>query len=265
MSDIRVWLISVLWIGAFAGCDSIELPGKRNAARKPIAATQVVEFAPLYRRHCAGCHGADGQLGPAPPLNDPLFRAIVSPDELRRVVSRGRPATPMPAFAQDHGGPLTTEQVQVLADGISGVQRERLTVFPHGMPAGDTPQQPHFTLPLWGPVRPAPANVPPLAGGKPGDVVRGRAIFADACASCHGEDGTGKLVDETRRHRINSPAFLQLISDQALRRLIITGRPHLGMPAYADGKGRAPSFRPLTGADVADLVALLDSWRTRSP
>src|SRR5579859_814020 len=77
-----------------AGCD---LPGRPDPADKPVPADQVVDFGVLYRENCAGCHGADGKLGPAPPLNDSLFRAIVPEIELERVVSAGRPGTPMPA------------------------------------------------------------------------------------------------------------------------------------------------------------------------
>ena len=68
-----------------------------------------MEFGVLYRNNCAGCHGADGTLGPAPPLNDSLFRAIVPTEEIERVLTFGRPGTPMPAFARKgwnaHQGP----------------------------------------------------------------------------------------------------------------------------------------------------------------
>ena len=47
---------------------------------------QVADFDVLYKTHCAGCHGADGKLGPAPPLTDPLFLAIVHDGELLRVI-----------------------------------------------------------------------------------------------------------------------------------------------------------------------------------
>ena len=53
------------------------------------------------------------------------------------------------------------------------------------------------------------------------------------------------------------PAFLALISDQASRRIIITGRPDLGMPNYAETDGRPEDFQPLTSAEIDDLVALL--------
>ena len=48
-----------------------------TAEDRPVRSDQVIDFATLYGRNCAGCHGADGKFGPAPPLNDPLFLAIV--------------------------------------------------------------------------------------------------------------------------------------------------------------------------------------------
>src|SRR5262249_30279983 len=54
-----------------------------------------------------------------------------------------------------------------------------------------------------------------------------------------------------------------LISDQALRRIIITGRADLHMPGYSPDAGRPKDFTPLTGTDVNDLVALLAYWRGR--
>src|SRR5262249_57842209 len=70
-----------------AGCD---LPGRPSIADRPVPANQVKDFGALYATHCAGCHGADGKLGPAPPLNDPLFLAIVPNAELMRVIIEGR-------------------------------------------------------------------------------------------------------------------------------------------------------------------------------
>jgi cytochrome c oxidase cbb3-type subunit 3/ubiquinol-cytochrome c reductase cytochrome c subunit len=60
---------------------------------------------------------------------------------------------------------------------------------------------------------------------------------------------------------INDRVFLALISDQALRRIVITGRPDLGMPHYAGPRPQQSNFRPLTPEQVNDLVALLAAWR----
>jgi mono/diheme cytochrome c family protein len=220
------------------GCD---LPGQPSEADRPRPVELVKDFDTLYTMRCAGCHGADGQLGPAPPLNDALFLAIVPDAELLHVVSRGRAVTtdqktPMPAFARAHGGPLTDVQVQVLAEGI----KKR-----------------------WGPVASADTLPPYLspAGGKRGNRDEGARVFARACADCHGKEGQGIERDGRLRRQINDASFLALISDKELRRLIITGRHDLGMPAYNGTTGRPPDFQPLSSAQIDDVVALLASWR----
>jgi cytochrome c oxidase cbb3-type subunit 3/ubiquinol-cytochrome c reductase cytochrome c subunit len=224
------------------GCD---LPGKPSEADRPVPADQVNDFHTLYSARCAGCHGADGKLGPAPPLNDPLFLAIVSDAELLRVISEGRAVTaaqrsPMPAFARAGGGPLTGAQVKALAEGI----KKRWGAAPSGVAS------------------------PPLLspdGTKGGDRDEGAGVFARSCAGCHGAVGEGVERDGRLRRKVNDRAFLALISDKALRRTIITGRPDLGMPAYDGTAGRPAGFRPLTSTQINDLVALLASWRQGAP
>jgi mono/diheme cytochrome c family protein len=222
-----------------AGCD---LPGQPNPANRPVPANQVKDFKTLYARHCSGCHGADGQLGPAPPLNDPLFLAIVPDAELLRVIAEGRAVnrkqkTPMPAFAQEKGGPLTAAQVKVLAEGLK-------------QHWGSTASFANSVPPYWAPT-----------GSAGGTQERGTRVFARACAGCHGSQGQGSKDGDRQIGAINDLAFLTLISDQALRRYIITGRPDLGMPGYNGKDGRSPDFQALTSAEIEDLVALLAYWR----
>jgi mono/diheme cytochrome c family protein len=222
-----------------AGCD---LPGKPKPGERPVPADQVQDFRTLYATHCAGCHGGNGNLGPAPPLNDPIFLAIVPDEELLRVIMEGRSVTPaqkspMPAFVRERGGPLTAAQVKVLAEGI----KEQ-----------------------WGSTRPAAQAPPPYlaparASGANKD--EGARVFGRACAGCHGSQGQGGNDGERQVGAINQPAFLALISDQALRRYAITGRPDLGMPSFDGPNGRPEEFRPLSSAEIDNLVALLASWR----
>jgi mono/diheme cytochrome c family protein len=220
-------------LALLAGCD---LAGKPNPDDRAIPGNQVRSFAVLYKDNCAGCHGADGKLGPAPPLNDKIFLDGVPNDVLLEVITDGRMGTPMPAFAHEQGGMLTAEQVKVLAEGIK----------PHwGGTAEPRPGLPSYLTPK----------------GAKGNREAGVKLFATACAGCHGERGQGGTNDERPAGAINDPAFLSLISDQALRRLIITGRPDLGMPHYSSPLGRPPSFQPLTSQDISDLVALLAYWR----
>ena len=87
-------------------------------------------------------------------------------------------------------------------------------------------------------------------------------MFARACASCHGDHGQGGDGKSAAVGAINDPDFLALISDQALRRYMITGRPDLGMPDYADPTGRPEGFKPLTvRGSRPNVVALLAYWR----
>jgi len=198
-------------------------------------------FHVLYRQNCAGCHGADGKLGPAPPLNDRLFLAQIPDAELQRVITEGRSGTLMPAFDTAKGGPLTAHQAQILAEGIK---------------------------PRWGPIKPVPSGAPPILLAQTrtdrtviGNQEEGLKVFAQACATCHGDHGQGGQYEGKSVGAINDPDFLALISDQALRRYVITGRPDLGMPDYADPTGRPDGFEPLTGQDVANLTVLLAAWR----
>lgn len=227
-----------LIVCAIAGC---EPPGKPNPADKPVMPDQVLDFDELFAMNCAGCHGAGGELGPAPPLNDPLFVEIVPDDVLNIVIRDGRAGTPMPPFARSQGGTLTDEQIQVLVTGIKHEWKSN----------EDLPPSP-------------PAYLLTKAEGvqsNPGSRERGAQVFARACAACHGENGLGVDADGVVANAINVPAFLALISDQALRRIIITGRSDLGMPNFAAHDGRDDNFQPLTSAEIDDLVALMADWR----
>jgi cytochrome c oxidase cbb3-type subunit III len=252
---VFAWLLP-LTAGLPLGCDA---PGKPNPAERPLTPDQVLNFTALFQTNCSGCHGADGKLGPAPPLNDALFRGIVSEDDLEHVISSGRPGTPMPAFAQENGGRLTALQVQILVKEIKGVSYKIVTGGEGGKPkvvAASTAG----TLPNWG-KPPVANNVPPYALPEAaGDREKGTHVFAQACAGCHGDHGKG-VENGKRSLRINDPAFLALISDQALRRIVITGRPDLGMPDYADKSSRPDRFDPLTSDQITNVVALLVYWR----
>lgn len=129
----------------------------------------------------------------------------------------------MPAFAQEAGGLLTDAQIDALVGGIRGRWAK---------PGAFDNQQP-----------------PPYTASQPGDPARGQSLFNTICSSCHGRDGRG-----TRTIADNS--YLALVSNQHLRTVIIIGMPHLGMPDWR----KHP--KPLSDADVTDIVAWLVSQRT---
>ena len=127
MKTLRRWQLLPLLTALALGC---EPPGKPRESDRPVPADQVKDFDVLYKMHCAACHGVNGKFGPAPPLNDPLFRALVSESELERVITSGRGAQLMPAFPKEQTGSLTAArvrgsltaaQIQVLVYEIKGI------------------------------------------------------------------------------------------------------------------------------------------------
>ncbi|MGA8879213.1 MAG: cytochrome c, partial [Candidatus Korobacteraceae bacterium] len=87
---------------ALGGCDA-NLPGKPTEASIVKRPTDILDPVVLYQANCSGCHGAEGKLGPAPPIGDPLYLSIVDDDTLRNTISKGRTGTAMSAFAQSEG------------------------------------------------------------------------------------------------------------------------------------------------------------------
>src|SRR5713101_5156006 len=111
-STTPLFLVLVLTMA----CDS--LPGKPRIEERWRPPAEVMDFNQLYAQSCSGCHGADGRLGAARPLNDPLYLALVNDETLRQLVAQGVLKTAMPAFGQQQGGNLTDGQINALVDGI---------------------------------------------------------------------------------------------------------------------------------------------------
>jgi mono/diheme cytochrome c family protein len=211
------------------GCDP---PGRPNPSEQFRRPEDILDFTTLYRQHCAACHGVEGDLGPTVPLNDKLFLTIVPDDDLKDVIAFGRPGTPMAGFGPARGGPLTDPQVQVLALGLKK---------------------------QWAPVEKPPGQLPAYELPKTsGQADLGMKVFTRACAECHGDDGRGG--EGKRGGAIRTLAVLGLSSDQVLRRIIITGRPNLGFPTFAETVGKGQNLEA-TERDINNLVALLAAWR----
>jgi mono/diheme cytochrome c family protein len=247
------------------GCD---LPGRPNPADKPVPADQVLSFSILYGQNCAGCHGAEGKLGAAPPLNDELFRALVPEAEIASVVTNGRHKTLMPAFAKENGGALTATQIQVLVHEVKGIPYKIVAKQEGDLKSAEVVADASGISPTWGAIAEPPVGAPsyrPLASAADvngsGSATQGAIVFKRACAVCHGSSGTGIAKGSRTRHAINDPVTLKLMSDQSLRRYVITGRPDLGMPSFSQPRPGDENFRPLAEQEISDLVALLASWR----
>ena len=213
---------------AAIGCN---LPGKPTPADIVPRPTDVLDPVVLYKQNCAGCHGAEGTHGPAPPIGDPVYLAIVDDQTLKTTISKGRNGTPMSAFAQKEGGMLTDEQVNAIIRGI----RERWSK-PNALSG---------------------VTAPPYAAKAPGNAQDGEAVYASFCASCHGTGGKGG----PKAGSVTDGAYLSLISDQGLRTIVITGRPDFGAPDWRDN---LPGH-PMTDQQISDVVAWLVAQRPKQP
>lgn len=199
-----------------AGCS--RAPG--YPAAPPVPPDQVASFHTLYSTNCAACHGENGQNGPAMDLANPEFQGLIDDATLRQVISNGMTGTQMPAWAQSAGGMLTADQVNVLVSGLRS-NWAKSDAF-------------------------AGATSPPYADNQPGDTKRGQTAYQAHCASCHAGPA---------RQQLTSPVYLALVSDQALRSIIIAGRPDIGQPDWRHDNGQ------LSPQDVTDIVAYLSSLR----
>ncbi|HEX3472316.1 MAG TPA: c-type cytochrome, partial [Silvibacterium sp.] len=98
------------------GCN--QMPGMPKPGIAVPRPDSITDFATLYGQNCAGCHGKDGQNGPALDLANPVYQAWVDDATLRRVITGSEPGTQMPAFGQGAGGFLTIAQVDALVKGM---------------------------------------------------------------------------------------------------------------------------------------------------
>jgi len=208
---------------ALAGCS--QLPGAAAAAGTAPRPDQLMNFKVLYATNCQGCHGANGHGGAAMELGNPEYQALVDDATLRKVVSEGMPGTEMPAFAQSAGGMLTDAQIGAI---VAGMRKE--WTRPHAF-GGATP--------------------PPYQQPARGDAKRGEQAYQARCVSCH---------QKPERQQVASPVYLSLVSDQALRTVIIAGRTDIGQPDWRM-QGVKGSTGPLSGQDVTDVVTYLGSLR----
>jgi cytochrome c oxidase cbb3-type subunit 3/ubiquinol-cytochrome c reductase cytochrome c subunit len=215
-----------------AGC---HLPGRPKPGDVVPRPEAVMSFDKLYGQNCAGCHGVDGQNGPATNLANPLYEALVDDATLRDVIANGEKGTLMPGFGPETGGGLTDAQINAIVSGMRARWSKPNVLEGQNAPAYKAPQ-----------------------GGDGGhDLAHGQQVYAAACARCHGATAqqpgaAGSILDGS---------FLALVDAQTIRTLVIAGRPDIGQP---DWRGDVPGH-PLSDGDVTDVTAWLLSQKPANP
>ncbi len=162
--------------------------------------TQLAWGARVYGKHCALCHGMNGEgygADNANALGNQDFLVSISDHFLWRSIANGRPGTPMAAHARRYGGPLDDADIDALVALIRSWQQEE---------AADIAAEPII-----------------------GDPAAGRSAFTRSCAACHGDQGQGVTAIS-----LNNPEFLAAASDGQIRWAILHGRRGTPMAAFED-------------------------------
>jgi len=181
--------------------------------------------ATLYENNCAVCHGEHGKGGTGVPLALPDFQRQVSNEFLYTTIRMGRPGRVMPAFTR-----LSDAEVHQIIGYIRT-----------------------FTK-----VKPPKNNTVRIKG----NVERGKQLFAQDCAVCHGDhgqggQGTGVTFSRPRNLPILAPAlnnagFLASATDSMIKQTLIQGREGTPMNPF---KGKKVSDQ-----DINDIVSYVRSF-----
>ncbi len=170
-----------------------------------------------YRTYCGLCHGDEGEgyaADNANALANQDFLVSVTDEFLTVNIAEGHPGTPMAPYAQRRGGPLGDEEIAQLVAFIRSWQEE-----------------PDAEL----------REVPETASAD-----AAREVYAERCASCHGEAGEG-----VNAVSLNNAQFLASASDAQIRYAIAKGRRGTPMPAFEGD---------LADETIDNLTALIRSW-----
>ncbi|MDX5152113.1 MAG: c-type cytochrome, partial [Acidiferrobacterales bacterium] len=181
----------------------------------------------LFFQYCAACHGFEGNGGMGVPLSLPDFLATASDDYLAKSIRHGRPGRVMPAFTD-----LTQHEIDMIVRYIRSWSKSSAPVY--------------------------------SAGHIKGDVEKGKTLFGNNCAACHGDHGqggpgTGVTMSRPRSLPILAPAlnnsgFLASAPDEMIKATLVNGRKGTPMISFLD--------QGMNEQDINDIVAYIRSFES---
>ena len=189
--------------------------------------------ARLFAENCAVCHGAkgEGRVGATLSKDWPSIR----PDlEIKNTISNGIQGSPMPAWSQANGGPLSETEIDALVAYILTWQTGGPQVI--------------VTAPVI--TRPAISPVPNVQG----DPNHGAALYDQNCAVCHGANLEGRVGATLAK------SWPSIRPDLQVKNTISNGIQGSPMPAWSQANGG-----PLSEAEINDLTAFVLSNQTTGP
>jgi ubiquinol-cytochrome c reductase cytochrome b subunit len=194
------WLAAVVMFVAFTLAGAYSKPEGMEAAAAATAAAPAAPAGPsagekagkeLFQSlGCVACHridGAGGSIGPD--LSGEGLRGR-SKDWLENQIRNPKsnnPASVMPPFAA-----LDRDKVGQLIDYLLSLREKAPATGPAAAGGGTTvpaAASPATAVPA------GPQGEPGMAAGIIGSADHGGILFANACTSCHGPEGTGKIAN----------------------------------------------------------------------
>ncbi|HET6574403.1 MAG TPA: cytochrome c [Fimbriiglobus sp.] len=246
------------------------------AAPAPVAAARP-DGAKLYAEHCARCHGERGdgvgtissQLSvPARNFGEGKFRlatttnGVANDEDLLRVLRRGIPGSAMPAFDR-----LADEELTALIGRVRELTRQgmlaracRKAEEQGGADLAEVAAAVEVMCRPGEPVAVTDSFPPPT----PESIARGRLVYLNACAQCHGPEGRGDgpqvkdLKNEdgspTRPRDLTGGLFKGGGEPERLYARIVLGMPGTPMPA-------STTLKPQEIGDLINFILSLSEAR----
>ena len=223
--------LGLLLIGGSLGWPVFHDGGATAFERDSRWNTAYSEGRSLYLKHCAACHGKDGEGGVGLPLNLQSFLTVAPPGYIRRSVFYGRLPRPMIAFAAI----LKKEEIESIATYVRSWQVQDYRDI----------------------------DVKRVAGS----VSNGKLLFDGICSGCHGRDGVGgpqvggghvtSAIAGYTGPSLNNQGFLKSATDGYIKATLMYGRVGTPMGAYLKGR---QGFVELREEEINDIVVYIRSW-----
>ncbi len=220
----RFYRLAAYIIGMVLFISAVLVSGVR--AQQGSDSPLVKQGAELFAQNCAVCHGSQGQgrIGATLAKNWPSIR----PDlEIKATISNGVSGSPMPAWSQANGGPLSDSEIEAIVAYI--------LTWESGQPYVYVPE-------VTATFRPPISPVPDVQG----DPNKGASLFDQNCVVCHGPNGQGRIGARLSKN------WSAIRPDLEVKSTISNGVTGSVMPAWSQAKGG-----PLSDNEINDLTAFI--------
>jgi mono/diheme cytochrome c family protein len=187
---------------------------------------QLEQGARLYADNCAVCHGpnGEGRVGATLAKDWPSIRPDI---QVRSTIENGIDNSPMIAWSQKNGGPLSDDDIDALVVYILNWETGGLRIIP----ATATP---------------VPRGIITPVSGVEGDPNRGAVLYDQNCSLCHGPDGQGRVGATLAK------AWPAVRPDLRVKTTISEGIDNSPMPAWSQQNGG-----PLEETEIEDITSFV--------